>query len=84
MAENSFEGYIGLFIFYILLINYATFMSQILILGLIGSKRQLSLRKFHATLRESVLTIKLSCWCIRWRRLATKMNLILVLKQKGY
>ena len=33
MAENSFEGYIGLFIFYIIFINYATFMSQILIFG---------------------------------------------------
>ena len=30
MIENSFEWYIDLFIFYILLINYATFMSQIL------------------------------------------------------
>ena len=33
MVENSFEGYIGLFIFYILPINYATFISQILIFG---------------------------------------------------
>ena len=33
MVENIFEGYIGLFIFYIFLINYATFMSQILIFG---------------------------------------------------
>ena len=31
MVENSFEGYIGVFIFYIFLINYATFMDQILI-----------------------------------------------------
>ena len=34
MIENSFEGYIGFFIFYIFLINYATFMNQILIFGL--------------------------------------------------
>ena len=33
MIENSFEGYIGLFIFYIILINYTIFMSQILIFG---------------------------------------------------
>ena len=30
-TQNSFKGYIGLFIFYILPINYATFMDQILI-----------------------------------------------------
>ena len=40
MVENSFERYIGIFIFYIISINYATFMGQIL---LFGSKRQLSL-----------------------------------------
>ena len=34
MVENSFKGYIGLFIFYIISINYATFMNQILIFGL--------------------------------------------------
>ena len=33
MIENSFEGYIDLFIFYIILINYTIFMSQILIFG---------------------------------------------------
>ena len=33
MVENSFEGYIALFIFYILLINYATYMDQNLIFG---------------------------------------------------
>ena len=32
-TQNSFEGYIGLFTFYIILINYATFMDQILIFG---------------------------------------------------
>ena len=42
MIENNFEGYIGLFIFYILPINYATFMDQIIIFGLVESKRQLS------------------------------------------
>ena len=31
MVENSFEDYIGFFISYILLINYAIFMGQILI-----------------------------------------------------
>ena len=31
MVENSFEGYIGLFKFFIFPINYATFMDQILI-----------------------------------------------------
>ena len=31
--QNSFEGYIGLFIFYILPLNYVTFMGQILIFG---------------------------------------------------
>ena len=30
-TQNSFEGYIGLFIFYIISINYATFIGQILI-----------------------------------------------------
>ena len=34
MMENSFEGYIGLFIFYIISINYVTFMDQILIFWL--------------------------------------------------
>ena len=29
--QNNFEGYIGLFIFYIIPINYAIFMGQILI-----------------------------------------------------
>ena len=33
MVENSFEGYIRLFIFYIILINYATYMDQTLIFG---------------------------------------------------
>ena len=32
-TQNSFEGYIDLFIFYIIHINYATFMDQILIFG---------------------------------------------------
>ena len=32
--QNSFEVYIGIFTFYILLLNYATFMGQILIFGL--------------------------------------------------
>ena len=40
MVENSFKGYIGIFIFYILLINYTIFMRQILIF-LPGSKRQM-------------------------------------------
>ena len=31
-TQNSFEGYIGLFTFYIILINYAIFMGQILII----------------------------------------------------
>ena len=31
MVENSFKGYIDFFIFYIILINYAIFMDQILI-----------------------------------------------------
>ena len=31
MIENSSEWYISLFIFYIISINYATFMGQILI-----------------------------------------------------
>ena len=30
-TQNSFEWYIGLFTFYIILINYAIFMGQILI-----------------------------------------------------
>ena len=33
MVENSFEEYIRLFIFYIIPINYATYMGQILIFG---------------------------------------------------
>ena len=41
-TENSFEGYIGIFTFYIILINYVIFMSQILIFGPVGSKTQLS------------------------------------------
>ena len=32
--QNSFEGYTGLFTFYIFPINYAIFMGQILIFGL--------------------------------------------------
>ena len=32
-TQNNFERYIGLFIFYIISINYATFMGQILIFG---------------------------------------------------
>ena len=32
-TQNSFERYIGLFTFYIIFINYAAFMSQILIFG---------------------------------------------------
>ena len=43
MVENSFEGYIGLFIFYILSINYAIYMDQNLILDPVGSKTQLFL-----------------------------------------
>ena len=31
MIENSFKGYIDLFIFHIIFINYVTFMSEILI-----------------------------------------------------
>ena len=42
MIENNFEGYIDIFIFYILLINYVTFMGQILIFDSAESKRQLS------------------------------------------
>ena len=34
MIENSFKGHIGIFIFYILPINYAIFIDQILIFGL--------------------------------------------------
>ena len=30
-VQNSFEGYMGLFTFYIIPLNYATFMGQILI-----------------------------------------------------
>ena len=33
-TQNGFEGYIGLFIFYILSINYITLIGQILIFGL--------------------------------------------------
>ena len=32
-TQNSFEGYIGLFTFYIFFINYVIFMDQILIFG---------------------------------------------------
>ena len=32
-SQNSFEWYIGFFTFYIIPINYATFMNQILIFG---------------------------------------------------
>ena len=35
MVENGFEEYIGLFIFYIISINYVTYMDQNLIFGLI-------------------------------------------------
>ena len=34
MIENSFERHIGIFIFYIIPINYAIFIDQILIFGL--------------------------------------------------
>ena len=34
MVENSFERYIDFFIFYIIFINYITFMDQILIFEL--------------------------------------------------
>ena len=47
MVENSSEWYIGIFIFYILFINYAIFMGQILIFELNWSKRQLSLLKMN-------------------------------------
>ena len=33
MIKNRFEWYIGIFIFYFLLINYATFIGKILIFG---------------------------------------------------
>ena len=33
MVKNSFEWYIGLFIFYIIPINYTIYMNQILIFG---------------------------------------------------
>ena len=42
MVENSFEVYISIFIFYIIPIDYATFIGQILIFGSYGFKRQLS------------------------------------------
>ena len=42
MVENSFEMYINLFIFYIILINYTTYTDQSLIFGPNGSKIQLS------------------------------------------
>ena len=42
-TQNSFEWYIGLFTFYIIPINYATFMDQILIFGLNRFKTQLFL-----------------------------------------
>ena len=32
-TQNSLKGYIGFFIFYIILINYTAFMDQILIFG---------------------------------------------------
>ena len=32
-TQNSFEMYIGIFTFYIIFINYTTFMGQILIFG---------------------------------------------------
>ena len=38
MIENNFEGYIDIFIFYIIPINYAIFMDQILIFGSVESK----------------------------------------------
>ena len=51
MIENSFEWYIGLFIFYIILINYKTFMDQILIFGAqLNSKRNCPLF-YHFTLQ---------------------------------
>ena len=43
MVRNNFEGYIGLFLYYIIFINYTTFMDQILIFGPSSSKIQLSL-----------------------------------------
>ena len=43
IIENSFEGYIGFFIFYIILIDYITFMDPILIFESNWSKRQFSL-----------------------------------------
>ena len=41
-TQNSFEGYIGLFTFYIILINYATFIDQILIFKLSRIQNTLS------------------------------------------
>ena len=59
-TQNSFEKYIGLFIFYIIPIHYPTFMCQILIFGpnwiqnaiAAGSKTQLSqiINDFHPSI----------------------------------
>ena len=43
IIENSFEGYIGFFIFYIILIDYITFMDPILIFESNWFKRQFPL-----------------------------------------
>ena len=44
MVKNSFKWYIGIFIFYIIFINYAIYIYQNLIFGPNGSKSQLSLK----------------------------------------
>ena len=61
-TQNSFEKYIGLFIFYIIPIHYPTFMCQILIFGpnwiqnaiAAGSKTQLSqiINDFHLSILD--------------------------------
>ena len=47
-TQNSFEGYISLFIFYIIPINYTIFMDQILIFGSNWSKTQLSFKNINS------------------------------------
>ena len=56
-TQNSFEGYIDLFTFYIILINYAIFMDQILIFDSIESKTQLSLFFFPTASNEPLIKI---------------------------
>ena len=59
MIENSFKGHIGIFIFYIIIINYTIFIDQILIFGLSWIQKTIVLIDYYFNIKTVFIFILL-------------------------